>query len=118
VLRAAVKSAERDDASKASRGPTSAKNAQVQRDADMGLQAQTEKIIAAARSDAEQAHGESRPGHRREFPRMTQADLETLTISLQARAAPREDRLMAEQLAQIGGQSTQDRRSTSRKVRG
>jgi len=116
VLRAAVTSAERDDAAKASRGPTNAKNAQTQRTADLDLAAQTKRIIDQARSDAEQAHSASWPGHRHPFPRMTQADLEALTISLQARAAPKEDRIVAEQLAQIGGQSAPDRRSMRGKV--
>jgi hypothetical protein len=109
VLRAALSSASRESARKASRGPTGANNAKIQEIADVELRAHVDKIIREAREDAERAHTLPPPERRHHHPsqHMSAEDLAALADHLTHAGSPKEDALFAQQLAQIGGQSEQ-----------
>jgi hypothetical protein len=111
VLKAAVQSAARADNAKIARvivdQSVAVRKAKVQQQADAEMVGQVERLIAQARSDAREA-GELAPASGGALDRLKPADVEALAKSIMERAAPKEDAVAAGQLAEFGGQASED----------
>ena len=111
VLKAAVQSAARADNAKIARvivdQSVAVRKAKVQQQADAEMVAQVGKLIQQAGSDAKVA-GEIAPATGGTLDRLKSADVEAMQASIAERAAPKEDAVAAEQLAEFGGQASED----------
>ncbi len=111
VLESAVASAARADNAKINRTivdqPVQVRRAMVQQAADKELLTRIENLIRQARQDAIEA-GELPPDNGHDFEKLGPIDLEELRESIDRRSAPKEDKITAEQLALIGGQSSEN----------
>jgi hypothetical protein len=107
VLKAAVASAARADSGKVARvivdQSAAVRQAKIQQGADAEMAGQMARLIEQARADVKAA-GEIAPPGGGTLDRLSPADVAALTEEIQARAAPKEDKIVAAQLARIGGQ--------------
>jgi hypothetical protein len=111
VLKAAVANAARADKAKVARvivdQSVAVRQARVQQAADGDMVNQVSKLIDQARGDAKAAGEIPAPGGGT-LPRLGEADVNALKGEIAARAAPKEDKIAAEQIARIGGQIEPD----------
>jgi hypothetical protein len=111
VLKAAVQSAARADNAKIARvivdQSAAVRKARVQQAADRDVIEQVGKLIQQAGSDAKEA-GELAPASGGTLDRLKSADVEALAKSIMERAAPKEDAVAAGQLAEFGGQASEE----------
>jgi hypothetical protein len=111
VLKTAVANAARADNAKIARvivdQSVAVRKAKAQQQADREMVAQVEKLIGQARTDAKVA-GELSPPGGGALDRLSKVDVTALEAAIAQRASPKEDAIAAEQLAEIGGQDSED----------